>query len=206
MRYKNQGDIDYKRFSDFIQIIEDIEPSEIPDEVMRIFYPDEVFNLDLVSQFLKALETPGGKFPYKIDLDFKTADKFIDADTFATSNRKLELAEFLIVKKWRFQKIVLSLANVNHVFSSFIDYASNIKNRYPWIYNPPFIPIPGGQQNSLKSEYMKDFVSDYGGYIEIIYILCNGDWTKKDEVEEWPLHKFLFLGEYMLRKRKIESI
>lgn len=52
----------------------------------------------------------------------------------------------------------------------------------------------------------QEFNEHYGGYIEIIYLLTQGDFTKFDEVVNWDLHRFLFQGEYLLRKRTIEQM
>lgn len=42
--------------------------------------------------------------------------------------------------------------------------------------------------------------------MEIAYLLCEGDFLKLDEVTSMPTEKFLFLGEYLLRKRIVENI
>ena len=46
----------------------------------------------------------------------------------------------------------------------------------------------------------------YGGYVEIIYLLCNGDLTKADDVLKWDIERFLYQGEYLLRKKIIENL
>lgn len=58
---------------------------------------------------------------------------------------------------------------------------------------------------TIGSEYRKEFAEHYGGYMEIIYLLTKGDFTKFDEVVSWDLHRFLFQGEYLLRKRIVEN-
>ena len=42
--------------------------------------------------------------------------------------------------------------------------------------------------------------------MEITYLLCEGDFTKIDEILNWNTEKFLTLGEYLLRKRIVENI
>ena len=41
--------------------------------------------------------------------------------------------------------------------------------------------------------------------MEMIYIVCNGDLLKMDEVFKLNCHKFLFMSEYLIRKRSIEN-
>ena len=53
----------------------------------------------------------------------------------------------------------------------------------------------------------RDAFSDhYGPYIEMVYVLCKGDFTKFEEVTSWDLDRFLFQAEYLIRKRDIENL
>lgn len=60
--------------------------------------------------------------------------------------------------------------------------------------------------NTIGSEYRRDFAEYYGGYMELIYLLTGGDFTKFDEIMNWDLERFLFQGEYLLRKKIVENI
>lgn len=51
-----------------------------------------------------------------------------------------------------------------------------------------------------------EFAKDYGGYMEITYLLTGGDFTKFDEVLNWSLERYLFQGEYLVRKKIVENI
>jgi hypothetical protein len=51
-----------------------------------------------------------------------------------------------------------------------------------------------------------EFATYYGSYIEMVYTICKGDFTKIDEITKWKTEKFLFLGEYLIRKKDIESL
>lgn len=42
--------------------------------------------------------------------------------------------------------------------------------------------------------------------MEMTYLLAKGDFSKFDEILKWDLNKYLFLGEYLLRKKICESI
>jgi len=50
------------------------------------------------------------------------------------------------------------------------------------------------------------FNEHYGGYLEILYLLTKGDMTKIDDVLNWDTDRFLFQGEYLLRKRLVENL
>lgn len=52
----------------------------------------------------------------------------------------------------------------------------------------------------------ESFAEYYGVYTEMVYIICNGDIMKSDEVFKMNVHKFLFWAEYLLRKRRVENI
>jgi len=52
----------------------------------------------------------------------------------------------------------------------------------------------------------KEFTEHYGGFMEIMYLLCKGDFAKMEEVDKWKTSKFLYLGEYLLRKKNVENI
>jgi hypothetical protein len=42
--------------------------------------------------------------------------------------------------------------------------------------------------------------------MEIMFLLTKGNFEKIDEISSWNTEKFLTLGEYLLRKRIVESI
>ena len=87
MKYSSKNDINYAKFIEFTEAIEGKETNEpfIAEQLERIF------NTKDADGFLKALESKKvPKINFKIDLDFKKAFKFIDADTFLNDNEALE--------------------------------------------------------------------------------------------------------------------
>ena len=58
---------------------------------------------------------------------------------------------------------------------------------------------------NLGYSEMDEFNDIYGPYAEITYIISNGDVLKFNEIFKMNVMEYLFLGEYLLRKRKIES-
>jgi hypothetical protein len=82
-----------------------------------------------------------------------------------------------------------------------------IKETYIWIYNPPQLPSSTEQHNPSPSDSLKqEFAEDYGGYIEIIYLLCSANLLNVNKVLKMKAKDFLFWGEYAVRKRLIESV
>lgn len=67
------------------------------------------------------------------------------------------------------------------------------------IYNPP--NLQASNEITQGTIERQNFVEYYGGYVEIIYLLCNGDLTKADDVLKWNIERFLYQGEYLLRKK-----
>lgn len=42
--------------------------------------------------------------------------------------------------------------------------------------------------------------------MEMIYLVADGDLLKMDTIFEMKAHQFLFMVEYLIRKRRIENI
>lgn len=58
---------------------------------------------------------------------------------------------------------------------------------------------------NLQYSEQDEFLDKYGAYVEMIYIITNGDMLKLDEVTKLPARQFLFLAEYLIEKRRIEA-
>ena len=85
---------------------------------------------------------------------------------------------------------------------------SNFKSTYPFIYSEQEVDEDGDDFEddvNLNFSEKDQFVQDYGVYMEMIYIVCGGDLLKMDEVFKLNCHKFLFISEYLIRKRNIET-
>lgn len=206
MRYKTQSDICFEKFSRYTKKIEDLDLLEVAVETINEFYPKKRFNVNLLNEFNNALSNIG-TFKYRLNFSFKTAATFIDCENYLADNDLLSFAKIVIEKKYWWQKIFYSVAAVNHAVAEYYDYMEPIKERHEWIYNPPpIVNINKAKENTIKSEYMNDFVEYYGAYAEITYMLMRGYNCKFEEVINWPLDRYLFQGEYLLRKKRIESI
>lgn len=82
-----------------------------------------------------------------------------------------------------------------------------IKEQFEFIYNPPPLPTTIEQtQPTIGDEYRKEFSEIYGGYVELVYLLCSVFKYKPNEVLEMKCQDFLFWGNYCLHKKYVESI
>jgi hypothetical protein len=51
----------------------------------------------------------------------------------------------------------------------------------------------GNSEITQGTEERQDFATHYGGYIEMTYLIAGGD-VKFDDITNWSLDKYLFLG------------
>jgi len=42
--------------------------------------------------------------------------------------------------------------------------------------------------------------------MEITFAIANGDFTKFDEILNWDIDRYLFQGEYILKKKYVENL
>lgn len=52
---------------------------------------------------------------------------------------------------------------------------------------------------------IQSFNLRYGPYMELIYLISQGDLLKKKEIENMNVHEFLWAGQYLILKRRIEA-
>jgi hypothetical protein len=202
--YKDKGDISYLKYVEFLEVVDgDYSDSFVSSQIIDYFNPDSVPN------FVLAVKTEPKTIliPYKLDFEFKTAGKFIDCDTFLKDEMIIEFLELVVKRKYFWQKVKLeslSIAQVYYIVSLFNEKAAAIKEAHEWIYNPPM--FGGNSEITQGTEERQDFATHYGGYIEMTYLIAGGDVSKFDDITNWSLDKYLFLGEYCLRKRTVENL
>jgi hypothetical protein len=203
--YKTKADISYVTFRNFSEVIE-LNDSDSFVEGQTVEY----FNPSNLNDFALALKTDPVKIsmPYKIDLDFSKAGYFIDCDTFVNDNMIVEFLELVVKPKYFWSRKVnlerLSISQVEVIVNQFREVAQEIKERHEWIYNPP--TFGSVAEITEGTEERQAFAEHYGGYIEMTYLIAGGDVSKFEEVTNWSLDKYLFLGEYCLRKRTVENL
>lgn len=118
--YKSKNDIPFSKFNQFVQAIEGLEENGeyVATQIKEIFETEDFEAFD------KAMKTKGLiDIPFKIDLEFQKASKWIDCDTLTSES---EIVEFLKVvlkpKHWYSKKInfdKISLEQAEYVTSLF---------------------------------------------------------------------------------------
>lgn len=196
MRYKSKHDILLKDFLELnnSELFQSDDLNDKDQEINRIFRPDSM------EEFAKALEVIVKPKWYwrKRKFNIKKAGKFIDFDTLLSEGDTMAFLKMVTRTK------NISLAKSEHYVQLFMQQSIEIKANHEYIYNPPALPMTGEEtQGSIERA---DFVSHYGGYMEITYLIAKGDFSKFDDILKWDLDRYLFFGEYLLRKRRVENI
>ena len=144
MKYKSKNDINYAKFIEFTESIEGREQDEpfIAEQLKKIFDTDDA------EGFLKALESKEKpKINFKIDMDFKKAFKFIDADTFIKDNETFEFLKLVVKPLFFWQKINvydLSYAQAEYVINLFfyarVKYQKDIRSFLTHLQQSEIVP------------------------------------------------------------------
>lgn len=137
-----------------------------------------------------------------MDLNFekKPARYYIKADTLLANADLVGLHNHLSGQN----KKAVTIQFAKQVKNEFLYSVAYLKDVYEWIYNPP--AMPGINKWSAGRDMRNEFQQYYGAYAEITYLLAKGDAMRFDEVNSMPLPEYLALGEYLLRKRAVESV
>lgn len=120
--YKSKNDIPFVKFNQFVQAIEGMEDNGeyVATQIKEIFETEDFEAFD------KALKTNGlVHIPYKIDLEFQNAEKWINCDTLTSESETIEFLKIVLKPKhwWsrkiNFDKISLELAEyVTRLFTN----------------------------------------------------------------------------------------
>mgnify|MGYP003632827931 CR=1 FL=1 len=210
MRYRNKNDINYFKFLELSSnIVDETDSRHVLEEAYKVFKPRNL------KRFSRALEVNGKlKRRFVLDLDFDQeggAGRFIDVDTnYGDGDLKAVLNLLLTPRKrfffWRYDlERDLSLREGESVLEDWRNYITDIKTVYEYIYNPP-IRFSEGSEMTQGTHERQAFADMYGGYMEITYLLTNGHAKDEELVWSWGINRFLFRGEYSLRKRDVENI
>ncbi len=120
--YKSKNDIPFVKFNQFVEAIEGLEDNGeyVATQIKEIFETDDFEAFD------KALKTNGlVDIPFKIDLEFQNAEKWINCDTLTSESETIEFLKIVLKPKhwWsrkiNFDKISLELAEyVTRLFTN----------------------------------------------------------------------------------------
>lgn len=206
MNFKSKNDISYFKFLQLTKnIVDDKDERHILEEAFLIFKPKNI------NRFAAALERDGKlRRKFILDLDFRQAGRFIDADTYRLGDDKLNMFKSLLKPRLKWHRLSyhkiedISLREAEHVIEKFNDFLADVKYRYEYVYNPPVRASSGAEtQGSIER---KEFAEHYGGYAEMTYLIAKGAVKDFKTIWLWDLDYFLFWGEYLLRKRDVENI
>ena len=142
------------------------------------------------------------KLFFKIDTSFKKAGRFIDLESFIKDEDDELFIKMTVKPRLPFYKVPEILKRF--AVALYLIESQELKERFPWVYNPP--TFAGNNEVTTGSIERENFAKDYGGYVEMIYLCSNQDPTKWEEIYEWDTEKFLFVSEYLLRKRTVENL
>lgn len=139
---------------------------------------------------------------FLVNTNAKRTGRFIDLETFIKEENDKEFVKATVIRLIPFIKIPDKVKAF--AVALFMIEAQELKEDYPWIYNPPQFPnITETTQGSIERE---NFSKDYGGYMEMVYLCAGMSPQNWDSVFKWKTKKFLFMSEYLLRKRTIENL
>ncbi len=118
--YKSKNDIPFVKFNQFVQAIEGMEDNGeyVATQIKEIFETEDFEAFD------KALKTNGlVDIPFKIDLEFQNAEKWINCDTLTSESETIEFLKIVLKPKhWWSRKInfdKISLEQAEYVTSLF---------------------------------------------------------------------------------------
>lgn len=211
MKYRSKNDINFFKAMEWTsRIVDKDDTRHVLEEAFLVFKPKKINNL------ARALEHNGRlKRRFILDIDFDKpggAGRFIDADTFFQANDLKGLFTTILKPRrrfifWRYNiERDLSLREGEYILNEFKAYLKEVKELYEYIYNPPARISDATAENTQGTFERQAFAELYGGYMEITYLLTNGHALDEERVWDWGLNRFLFRGEYALRKRDVENI
>ena len=141
---------------------------------------------------------------YKINE--RKAGDFIDLETyFSSMDGDIEsITKFFVLL---LGQMIDSEEEIINTVTNYAEEIKELKEGFEFVYNPPSLPSTIEQQTpTIGDEYRKEFAEMYGGYVELVYLLCGSFKYKPSEVLEMKLQDFLFWGNYLLHKKFVENI
>lgn len=170
--------------------------------ILKTFYPTDKRPWIICINEYNNLLTKKCKENLKLDLEFddKPAVYYITADAYVGNSDLLNLYNHLSKSNDK----LISVAKATKVKQLYLESVDYLKEKYEWIFNPP--QLPGINKDSIGKQFRTEFREYYGAYAEITYLLSKGNALKFDEVNQMKLSDYLALGEYLIRKRAVESI
>jgi hypothetical protein len=95
-----------------------------------------------------------------------------------------------------------------YVMSTYYKKTEATKQNFKYIYNGEILtlkPPTVSKEPDWNKPLREQFTADYGQLMELVYLICGGDMLKEPIVSKMHFEDFLTKGQYLLRKRNIES-
>lgn len=96
------------------------------------------------------------------------------------------------------------------MFRFFYEELSNLKSNYPFIFGSEEINDDDEDTEiSLGYTERDEFVDEYGHYMEMVYLYLQspfGNNIRFEDIFKIEANQFLFIAQYLIRKRKIENL
>ena len=138
------------------------------------------------------------------------AGEFIDLQEYAKTLHENNTDSVNIIQKFYLLLNGQMPTTEKECFEIIKDYAEQVeqvKESFEFIFNPP--PLPStieSNLNTIGDEYRKEFAEMYGGWVELVYLVCTVLKYKPDQVLEMRTQDFLFWSNYLLHKKWVEQI
>jgi len=136
----------------------------------------------------------------------RKAGDFIDLESyFSTMDGNEEtIIKFFVLLLGR---MVESEDECIEVITAYAKEITEIKESFEFIYNPPQLPSSTEvSQPTIGDEYRKEFAEMYGGYVNLIILICKTFPYTPEQCLQMRLQDFLFWGNLLMHRQFVENI
>jgi hypothetical protein len=227
--------VDFLKLWEYMKTVTDVESQteELTTELREIFFKSTSPSEQQLEELRLAIETDapeqlkdnvvkvkGVTYDVNVDISKLTWGEFISLETSLEEDDTLAFLKHAFKRRhtWidKFRKFVgfeveelqmedISLALAQEVLHKYKQASKDEKAYHTWTFDPPPMPVKI-KEETQGDIYRKEFADHYGGYIELTYLVSNGNVLIWDDISKLPATEVLFKGEYLLRKNKVENI
>lgn len=176
--------------------------TDVVFEILKTFYPYDERDWRVCIAEFSELQNKSIKYRLKLDLDFesKPARYYIKADTLLANADLVGLYNHLSGDS----KKNIDIHFATQVKNEFLQSVAHFKDTWEWIYNPP--AMPGIKKWTAGRDMRNEFHAYYGSYAEITYLIAITESISFEKANDKNLMEYLSVGEYLIRKRAVESV
>jgi len=93
------------------------------------------------------------------------------------------------------------------VITQYAKEVTEIKESFEFIYNPPQLPSTTEINTpTIGDEYRKEFAEMYGGYVNLIILICKTFPYTPEQCLQMRTQDFLFWGNLLMHRQFVENI